>query len=160
MLALPFWSLIPTFVALAGTITLFVLARRHKWVDPSIIEAELPTESVGENESTEEDFRSRLTFFIAQHRWEILLAGVALALVIYLFAFAPVQMTGKTVIKPLEPGRPFFFLHWQRNVLNIYYYQAATISNLLTGLLALALVIVAWCGVHEAICEPPCFGLC
>ena len=143
MTALPFWSLIPTFIALAGTITLFFFARRHKWAEPVIAEPEPAVEKIAESESIERDLKSRVAFFISQHRWEVLLAGVTLALIIYLFLFAPVQITGKVSIKPMEPGRPFFFLHWQRNVLNIFYYEAATISNLLTGLLALALVIAA-----------------
>jgi hypothetical protein len=143
MTSLPLWSLIPTFVALAGTITLFILARRHRWEEPSITEADTSVENEAEGKSTAGDFKSRFGSFIAQHRWELLLAGVGLALTVYLFVFAPVQMTGKISIEPLEPGRPFFFLHWQRNALNIFYYEAATLSNILTGLLALTLVIVS-----------------
>ena len=143
MTALPLWSLIPSFIALAGTIALFFLAHRHKWAEPSITEADPSVGDEAEGESSAGDFKSRLGPFIAQHRWELLLAGVGLAVAVYLFAFAPVQMTGKISIEPLQPGRPFFFLHWQRNALDIFYYEAATLSNLLTGLLALALVIVA-----------------
>ena len=111
MTALPFWSLIPTFIALAGTITLFFFARRHKWAEPVIAEPEPAVEKIAESESIERDLKSRVAFFISQHRWEVLLAGVTLALIIYLFLFAPVQITGKVSIKPMEPGRPFFFLH-------------------------------------------------
>ena len=140
---IPFWSLIPTLVALAWTIILFFSAHRQKWVKPSITEAGPSVEKEAESESNGQDFKSRFTFFIAQHRWEILLAGVAMALLVYLFLFAPVQMTGKIPINPLEPGRPFFFLHWQRNTLNIFYYEAAAASNFLTGLFAVFLVILA-----------------
>ena len=72
-----------------------------------------------------------------------MLAGITMALVAYLFLFAPAQMTGKIPINPFEPGRPFFFLHWQRNELNIFYYEAAAASNLLTGLLAMSIVALA-----------------
>jgi len=143
MTALPLWSLIPTLVALAGTLSLFLLARRYRWAESSITEAGPSVGKEAESESAAGDFKSRLGSFITQHRWELLLAGVGLALAGYLFLFAPVQMTGKVSIEPLEPGRPFFFLHWQRNALDIFYYEAAALSNLLTGLLALALVIVA-----------------
>lgn len=143
MLALPFWSLIPILMALAGTIALFILAHLQRWNQPSITETTPEAKKETESKSNNQGFKSQLTFFITQYRWELLLVGVGLALAIYLFLFAPVQMTGKVPIQPLKPGRPFFFLHWQRNSLNIFYYEAATASNLLTGLLSLSLLILA-----------------
>ncbi len=140
---IPLWSLLPSLAALAIALALQVVARRKKWTDPPEEGEPTPVSArEAESPSTGGDFKKRLEQFVSRRRWELTLAGVVLAIVLYLVLLAPVQMTGKVSIEPNMPGRPFFFLHWQRNTLSVFFGQAGIFCNLLTGLLSLALVIV------------------
>ncbi|MBL8103086.1 MAG: glycosyltransferase family 39 protein [Anaerolineales bacterium] len=77
------------------------------------------------------------------HQWELLLTVTALGLVIYLFFAAPAQLTGKVAIEPNQPGRPFYSLHWIREYLSDNYNLIASFSNILSGLIALTLLLAA-----------------
>lgn len=144
MSAYPIWSLTLILAALAGTITLLVLARLQRWERPSAAAPQPEVQIEAESAPSAGDFKSRLVLFLRAHPWELLLSAVLLAVAAYLTVFAPVQMMGKVSIQPLEAGRPFFFLHWQRNGLGTYYYETATAFNLICGLLSLTLMSMAW----------------
>ncbi len=167
-----FWSLIPTLLALAGTLLLFVAAHRQRWVDVPVTETTPHVEKEAETHVNRQTLKQRLTFYVSQFRWEILLAGVVTMLAAYFLIFAPAQMAGGIPINPMEPGRPFYFLHWQRGSLNFLYYEAAIASTVLTGLLALSIVILAlvrrspsriktallWTSLSLATCAQWCLG--
>ncbi len=143
----PLWSLALILIALTGTLTLRALARRRGWVEPPVADAQPEVQAeAAEHQPGAEAFTSRARDFLRERRWELLLAAVGAALAVYLTVFAPTQMTGRISITPLEPGRPFFFLHWQRNALDVFFYEAAALYNLLAGLLSLAMLTAALAG--------------
>lgn len=142
----PLWSLALLFAALAGTFALLVVARRQGWAEPPIAESQPKVQAGGDGGQPKADLKSRLGGFLREHRWGLLLAAVGLAVILYLIVFAPAQLTGRISITPREPGRPFFFLHWQRNTLDVFFYEAAQLYNLGTGLLAMAMLLAAWRG--------------
>lgn len=140
---IPFWSLIPVLTAIVIALVLFFLSRRYHWADT---EAEpepdaLPIES--ESIQPAGDLRSKILHFLSTHRWEVLLGSVLLGLTFLAWLSAPVQMNGEIPAAPNLPGRPFYFISWQRNHLLNFYNQSAAASNVLTGLAALALTIFA-----------------
>lgn len=138
---IPFWSLIPILVALTSALVLFFVSRRFHWQD-----AEPESENhqlEPETELPAGDIREKIRAFLSTHRWEVILVVVVLGLISFAGLSAPTQMTGEIPASPNLPGRPFYFVHWQRNHLFIFFNQTATASNLLTGLAALALTIFA-----------------
>ncbi|MCQ3936525.1 MAG: hypothetical protein DPW18_05690 [Chloroflexi bacterium] len=144
----PLWTLTPTLTALALGLMLCILARHHAWSEPQVETPPPPSEPEAEPLSTTLDFKQRTREFIAKYRWEILLSGAMLGLLVFILLSAPVQLTGKLSTYPNQPGRPFYFLHWTRNHLRLFYHETATASNLLTGLAALILVAAA--GVRKS----------
>ena len=135
------WSLIPGIVAVLFALSLLYLSRRHQWT-----EIETPLEVLNIHEETEKqanDLKSKLSTFLSKHRWEVLFVSVLLALTIFASFSAPAQLTGKIPNDPNLPGRPFFFVHWQRNHLFLFYNQTAIASNILTGTFALAMTVFA-----------------
>lgn len=136
-----FWSFVPATAAVLFAFALMFMARRHKWTDPEPAAASLVSELEAKPRI---DWSSQgLRTFISTYRWEVALAAVFLGLILFLWASAPVQMTGEVPITPNNPGRPFYFVHWQRNHLFLFYNQTASASNLLTGFLALAMTVYA-----------------
>lgn len=139
----PLWTLIPTVTAFALALMLTLVARHKSWSD-AITASPLTRESSPQkNGSTADDFKTRARNFVSAYRWEILLAGVLVGLLTFIALSSPVQLTGKLSIYPNQPGRPFYFLHWIRNHLVLFYHETASASNLLTGLAALVYAILA-----------------
>ncbi|MBE7435403.1 MAG: glycosyltransferase family 39 protein [Anaerolineales bacterium] len=138
----PFWSLAPTLVALVVSLVLLGVARRSRWRDP--IEAEIPNAEIQVDPTPILiDFNTKFRSFLKTYNRELMFAGVILGVLIYALVSAPVQMTGETPKTPGAPGSPFFFVHWQRNHLLLFYHETATTSNLLTGLFVLGLAVFA-----------------
>lgn len=138
---IPFWSLLPILAAITGALVLFFVSHRFHWQD---------TETEPENHQNEPeaklpagDVRTKVRAFLSAHRWEALLVVVVIGAIFFAWLSAPTQMTGEIPASPNLPGRPFYFVHWQRNHLFIFFNQTATASNLLTGLAALALTVFA-----------------
>lgn len=134
------WSLIPGITAVLFALSLLFLSRRHQWTESETL-ASLPQVATADKQTG--IFKSRFNLFIFTRRWEVLLAMVFLGLTIFAALSAPVQLTGEIPNVPNMPGRPFYFIHWQRNHLFLFYNQTAIASNILTGALALALSIYA-----------------
>lgn len=137
---IPTGSLIPAACAVLFAFALLLLARRYHWADsePSA------SQPKAEPEKTQNgDFKSRIRFFILAHRWEFLLALTVLGVMLFAGLSAPVQLTGEIPAAPKMPGRPFYFIHWQRNHLLLFYNQTASVSNILTGLMAFTLTVFA-----------------
>lgn len=130
---IPLWTLIPITLAIALALTVLFLSRRNKWIesDPGMDSA--PVSNTDENKS------KTLRKFLTAYRWELSLAAAVLAVMLYAWMSAPVQMTGEIPNSPNTPGRPFYFIHWQRNHLILFYNQTASAVNLLCGFAALAL---------------------
>jgi hypothetical protein len=137
MIITPLWTLIPLAVAL--TLALFISGRSHNWSDPPFMPTQTLQEKEIKDESAADSFKLRALFLFSTYYWEILLIGFSLCLLIYLSLSAPVQLTGSVPIEPNQPGRPFYFLHSLRDFLRNNYNQAATLSNLLSGSIALIL---------------------
>lgn len=138
---IPFWTLIPIITSLLLGLAWYGLARRYNWSDAEATpEAETNVDNVQEVGG---DIKTSLKTFITTYHRELLLAGVLIGLTIFAFLSAPVQMTGEVSKLPQMPGRPFFFIHWQRNHLLLFYYQTASVCIIITGLLALSLTIAA-----------------
>jgi 4-amino-4-deoxy-L-arabinose transferase-like glycosyltransferase len=140
---IPFWTLIPILTSLLLGLAWLWLARRHKWSDAEPEPARDSEIVVEDAQEVGGDFKFRLRTFISTYHRELLLAGVLLGLTIFAFLSAPVQMTGEISKLPQMPGRPFFFIHWQRNHLLLFYFQTASVIIVITGLLALSLTIAA-----------------
>lgn len=141
----PLWTLLPTVVALALGLALLVLARRHGWKEAAISTdtPDLEDNNKAKKPNVMRDIRSTARDILSIYRWEILLAGVIFGLLTCIFFAAPVQLTGKISTYPSEAGRPFFFLHWIRNHLQLFYHETASVSNFLTGLASLILITIA-----------------
>lgn len=138
---IPFWSLIPILAAIILALVLFFVSRRLHWQDTEAEPETLSSES--EVQLPAGDMRTKILAFLSIHRWEALLVAVVLGLIAISGLSAPTQMMGEIPASPSLPGRPFYFIHWQRNHLFIFFNQTATAINLLTGLAALALTIFA-----------------
>lgn len=141
----PLWSLIPTVAAFVVGLTALLAVRRYRWSDPEPLPAkeEAAVRVPGfSGDGTKFFFGA----FVTTYRRELYLAGALLGLLIAILLSAPVQLTGEIAKEPGIPGRPFFFIHWQRNQLLLYYHETAAASNILTGLLALGLTIFGLIG--------------
>ncbi|NWF63492.1 MAG: glycosyltransferase family 39 protein, partial [Chloroflexi bacterium] len=137
----PIWTLIPTGASIVLGLVLLALGQRQRWSDP------VPTETSPTREAAQSqisgDFKTRVHTFLEAHRRELLLTAVCLGVLTYALLSAPVQINGEIATSPKEPGRPFYFIHWQRNHLFYFYHQTASVSNAVTGLLALTLTMIA-----------------
>lgn len=133
---IPLWSLTPALVALAANLSLLFVGWRMKWSDTPVA----PLSSSAGTSSPAESLERR--------RWIILLIAVGLALAFYLLIFAPPALNKNIPPEPNTPGSPFYFLHWQRNFLRLFYPQIALTSNLLTG--ALAFLATIYSGLRRS----------
>lgn len=138
----PLWTILPSVAALVIGLVLFLSSRLHTWSDPEIPPDDKRLETDKALPITG-GFSTRLDRFIVKYKWEILLVGVLAFVLLYAYLSAPVQLTGEISAVPNFPGRPFYFLHWIRNHLRLFYHETASISNLLTGLASLSLILVA-----------------
>lgn len=144
----PLWTLAPIAASIVLGLVLFTLSRRYAWKDSTISEEISIVEETSKTSVAGNDLKTQLRVFFDAHRREILLTGAALGVLIFAMLSAPVQMTGEISPIPNEPGRPFYFIHWQRNHLIYFYHETASVSNMLTGLLALALTVFA--AIHRS----------
>jgi hypothetical protein len=138
----PLWSLAPVAAAILLSLALLWTQRRYQWRDPQPLPDSNPA-SEPEALPADQNFKTRARAFLNRYRRELTLAGVFLGVLIFALLSAPAQMTGEIPITPGLPGRPFYFVHWQRNHLVLFFHETAAASNLLTGLLAFGLALFA-----------------
>lgn len=139
----PLWTLLPIAASILFGLVLLTLSRRNAWSDSATTDQiSEPLDPPQENTPVQ-DIKSLALVFFTAYRREALLFGVILGVLIFAMLAAPVQINGQISSIPNEPGRPFYFVSWQRNHLIYYYHETSSISNVLTGLLALALTIFA-----------------
>ncbi|MCK6568305.1 MAG: hypothetical protein DCC59_11145 [Chloroflexi bacterium] len=81
--------------------------------------------------------------FISERRWEVTLGAVAIFIIWFAWLSSPAQIKGAAPGLPDQPGRPFYFIHWQRNHLVLFFEQTASTVNVVGGLAALGLTILA-----------------
>lgn len=137
----PLWTLLPLAVALL--LTLILLGRSLTWGGPSFKSEPISKKEQPKVTPLASNIKSRRLIFFFAHYWKILLTGFFLGLFLFLFLSAPAHLTGKLSVETNQPIRPFYFLHSLRDFLRDNYNQAASISNLISGLVALIIAATA-----------------
>jgi hypothetical protein len=95
------------------------------------------------DENDERETGKKIRKFLYDHRWELTLIAISVFIALFAWFSSPVQMNGEVPDLPKQPGRPFYFIHWQRNHLIFFFEETATAVNLVGGLAALGLTILA-----------------
>ena len=86
-------------------------------------------------------FKQTLKEFTEKYRWEILLGGVFLLIIIFAWIYAPPRLNGKIAFYPNTPGRPFYNLRWGKDFIRINYNALWSWGSAITSVILLIIAV-------------------